>query len=236
MKQYLFKIIFLSLIVPICLAAPFQMGKDDLCFLNKDPELARFGFLGKLGAKDGVCQGIAGLSKIYFENVEFRPNEPMDLDVDQKIIEALKTYRQKKVVKILIRGYDGLNTLCKEHRDVFLQQSIDLNLQIAVKDISLVYAEFNSTKDTPISTPKQQSDMHKTIQKQIQILKSGHSPMILVYSHVMLVLDIHYSLNEYIYTYYDSNYLVFRTRSYKYGADGLPLLGQKMLWDITLQP
>lgn len=234
MSKHLYFLVFLSLFSQICEASGFQMGRDDLCFLNKDPELAKFGFWGKLGAKEGVCQGIAGLSKIYFENVEFRPYETKDLDLDKKMVTVLRTYRQKNTPKIIIRGYTGLNSLCRDYKDLFLQQSIQLNRDIAVKDIAPLYPEFNSMRDIPTSTLKQQYDMDKTIKRQLAILRSGYNPMILVYSHVMLVVDIQYSSNEYIYTYYDSNDLAFRKRSYKYGLDGLPLLGQKMLWDITL--
>lgn len=214
--------------------AQFQMGQHDLCFLNKDPDLAKFGFWGELGAREGVCQGIAGLSKIFRENVVFRPNLAKESSNIHRVFQAFKTYRTRPAEKIVIKGYTGLNELCRDYRDVFLRQSIILNRDIAVYDILPLYPEFRFYKDSPIFSIFQQLQIDQTIRRQVQLLKSGRYPMILIYSHVMLVVDIKWAFGAYFYTYYDSNHRDLQTWIISYGDDGLPLLGQRMLWDITL--
>lgn len=214
--------------------AQFQMQKNALCFLNKDPDLAQFGFWGELGAREGVCQGIAGISKIFYENVEFQPDKPKKTDTLARIQYAFKTYRARPLHKIVITGYSGLNQLCQDYRNAFLQQSIVLNRDIAISDILPIYPEFNAVKDKPIDNVFQQLKMDKTIKRQIDLLQSGSYPMILVYSHVMLVVDIRWSGSHVVYTYYDSNFRHFQTRTIRYTSYFLPELGQRMIWDITL--
>lgn len=214
--------------------AQFQMGRDDLCFLNKDPDLAQFGFWGRLGAQEGVCQGMAGLSKIYKENVIFKPRNPKGANTLNKIKHLYNTYRSRPLNKVVINGYSGLNELCQDYRNTFLQQSIELNRSIAIQDILPIYADFNSLRDSPITSENQRHQLGNTVDRQIKILKKHIHPMILVYSHVMLVTDITYTGDGYLYTYYDSNYRDFRQWFVAYGPDQWPVLNQRMIWDITL--
>ncbi len=215
--------------------AAFHMGKDDLCFLNKDPDLAQFGFWGELGVREGVCQGMAGLSKIYKENVEFRPEHPKNRELNlQSIFDAYNSYRIRPSQKIVITGYKGLNALCRDYRNVFLKQSIDLNRDIAIHDILPIYPQFNLIKDHPTENFAQQISMDLTVRRQRGLLQTGRYPLILVYSHVMLVTSIRKVGLGYEYTYYDSNYKDFKGRRIDYGPNGLPVLGQRMIWDITI--
>ncbi len=214
--------------------AQFLMGRDDLCFLNKDPDLAQFGIWGEIGAREGVCQGMASISKIFFENVQFKPNSPKSSDNKQRLLQALRSYRIRPAQKIVITGYDGLYDLCSDYRNTFLQYSIELNRDIAIKDIAPLYPEFNWIQDQPIWNEAQRERLHEAVQRQLGHLARGTFPLILVYSHVMLVVDIQWVGSGYYYTYYDSNDVKFRNWFVPYGNGQLPLLGQRMIWDITL--
>jgi len=144
MRHFL-SLIFSPLSIPT-LAASFQMERDGLCFKNANSELRRFGPLGELGSKQGVCQGMSGLVSAFHEHASFQPsktkmtdNEAYHAVLDLRRLHSGGCGKNKKVK---ITGFANLNEFCQAHKDLLMANAIDYNADIAVREISTNLDQF----------------------------------------------------------------------------------------------
>lgn len=223
---------------------PFDLTKDALCFRNGDPDLAKTGvpILGSLGARKGVCQGIAGIAAAFRENVEFVPNADRDSPtaVSRRLDRAIAANRAGSRGKIAIRGYASLFDLCRANRMTFLRKSIWVNAEIGVSEIFLPhYGAFLRLKKDPIGSKSDALSLRRELRDHLADaraeLREGKYPLLLYYSHVVLVRgyrDIAEASGKRIdLEVYDSNHPeALRTISVPIAADGLPSGENPMYW------
>ena len=229
-------ILFLSISVMSAIAADFSLERDGLCFKNADPELRRFGPLGRLGSTEGVCQGMSGLVSAFHEHAIFRPlKSKMIYNEALNAVNELRRYHSggcslKK--KIEISGFAHLNEFCQAHKDLFMESSIDYNADIAIREIAWNLDQFLILKNAPIVSLKGRRSLHSKIESLREQLAKGHWPLLLYYRHVVTVHSAIKTEDKVVFEIYDSN---LRTVEFviNYDIDGLPLSGQKMIWDIT---
>jgi hypothetical protein len=223
---------------------PFEMSKDALCFKNGDPDLAKTGIpvLGKLGVKKGVCQGIAAISGALRENAEFVPNAPADApsEIERKLASAVAANREGSRAKIQIMGFSSVEALCQANRMAFLKKAVWLNSEIIVSDILPVYLQFSRLKKAPIETQKNPEALRRqladTLAQTLAELREGRYPLLMFFSHVVLVRGYHDVLDEdgsrrIDLEVYDSNRMeALRTIPVTMAADGLPSGKNPMYW------
>lgn len=218
-------------------AIPFEMSGDSLCFENKDERLRQYGPLGRLGAKRGVCQGIAGISAAFFEQGVFDPSLPKPTENEARALIDRFVHRHSGgcSVRETVPGFANLKDFCSAYPGVFLRKAIAYNTSIAAREIVPHLPLFYTIKREPIRTERQRRLLHETVESLRTKVREGKSPLVLVYSHVMNVVSVADRGPEVAITYYDSNDLSgFRSLTVQYAADGLPALGaNRMLWDIT---
>ncbi len=223
---------------------PFEMSKDALCFRNGDPDLAKTGvpILGALGAEKGVCQGMAGIAAAFRENVEFVPAADVDSAyvVARNLDRAVSAYRAGSRRKIEIRGYRSLMDVCRANRMAFLKKAIWVNADIGVTDIFFPhYGAFQRLKKDPIGSKSDALSLRRQLRDYladaVSELREGHYPLLLYFSHVVLVRgyrDVTGPSGRRIdLEVYDSNHPeALRTISVAIAADGLPAGENPMFW------
>lgn len=223
---------------------PFDMTKDALCFKNGDPDLAKTGIpiLGSLGVNKGVCQGMAGIAAAFRENVEFVPAADVDSakSVARSLDRAVAANRAGSRRKIEIRGYASLFDLCRANRMAFLKKAIWVNADIGVKDIFLAhYGAFQRLKKDPIGSKSDALSLRRQLRDHladaVAELREGKYPLLLYYSHVVLVRgyrDVAGASGRRVdLEVYDSNHPeALRTISVAIAADGLPAGENPMYW------
>lgn len=223
-------------------AANFVMEKDGLCFKNSDPDLAKFGPLGQLGVKKGVCQGMSGIVSAFHEHAKFSPGKSkMTYNESIAALLELRRYHSggcKLSRKVEITGYANLNDFCKAQKGLFMAHAIDYNADIAVREISWYIDQFLILQDSKITSYLGRSNLHNHVESLRRRIGLGRWPLMLYYSHVVGVLSAtnHYvngKLDKVVFGIYDSNYSSSIERVVHYFKDGLPTAGQKMLWDVT---
>jgi hypothetical protein len=229
---------------------PFDMTKDAICFKNGDPGLAKTGIpiLGRLGMNTGVCQGIAGISAAFRENVEFVPAAPPAPanEIDTLVDRAVRANREQSREKITITGYSSLVDLCNANRMKFLRKSVWMNLDILVADILEHYPQFRLLKKNPISKhPNSEQLRHELadhLADALSELREGHYPLILYFSHVVTArayreVQAEDGSRRIELEVYDSNHLeATRVLTFKRAADGLPATSNWMIWTLHTHP
>lgn len=226
----------------LAFANSFNMDTDGLCFVNHNEELKRFGPLGKLGHKKGVCQGMSGLVAAFHEHAKFKPNK--DKMTDNEAFWALQELRRyhsggcgsKK--KVEITGFSNLKEFCQSHRDLLMANAIDYNADIAIREISWNLDEFLILQDSSLTTLLGRKKIQTSLENFKKQLLSGRWPLMLYYSHVVAVHSIQNEfkngkLSKVVLGIYDSNYSKSMEYAIHYSEDGLPKAGQRMVWDIT---
>ena len=226
----------------LAFANSFNMDVDGLCFANGSEELKRFGPLGKLGHKKGVCQGMSGLVAAFHEHASFKPTKDKMTDNEAFwAVQELRRYHSggcasKK--KIEIAGFSNLKEFCQSHRDLLLSNAIDYNADIAVREISWNLDEFLIVQDSPLTTTLGRKKIQSSIDNFRKHLVSGRWPLMLYYTHVVAVHSVHNEfingkLSKVVFGIYDSNYSKSIQYTIQYSDDGLPKAGQRMIWDVT---
>lgn len=238
-----FRFLFIAALwaAPAVAQPAYHMGQG-LCFVNKDAGLTKAVWgLGALARKKGACQGMSSIVAAFMERVEFDPARPrIDGDITETMIKGMmKEYRRGCARRVLrIPGYRNLNELCSDHREFFLKQAIWNNADIAVNEIAGRLIDFLSRRNRPIAAARDRTDMAHAIRTFRYWLGLGRKPLILVYSHVMTVLDVQDTLSEAgtpqtILWLYDPNTNSVSRYEVNLDPDGLPSRGQKKFWEIT---
>jgi hypothetical protein len=240
MKSITFLFTFLFYL-PIS-ARSFDITQDGLCFKNYDPVFREFGILGTLARKEGICQGMTGLVSAFYEHATFSPHQPK-LTTSETIeaIEELRRYHSgacKLSRKVEIKGYKNLNEFCRDHKKVFMAQTIDYNADIAIREISWKLDELFIIKNKKMVSSIERFRLHQQIESLRKKLSLGRWPLMLYYKHVIGVYAIsdqykNGKLHSVILKTYDSNYSSPSTYLIEYDLDGLPKAGYKMIWDTT---
>jgi hypothetical protein len=219
------------------LAWSFSMNKDGLCFTNGTPELRRFGPMGELGSKKGICQGMSGIVSAFHEHASFQPTKTkMTYNEAMDAISELRRYHSggcKLKKKVQITGYSNLFDFCKAHKNLLMANAIDYNTDIAVREISWNLEEFLILQDAPIKTNLGRLNLHAKVESLREDLKQGRWPLLLYYSHVVAVHSVTKTSDKVVFEIYDSNYSTSIEYTVAYSSDGLPKSGQKMIWNTT---
>lgn len=235
-------IMLLSSFLSFSTFAAFDMAKDGLCFLNADKELRRFGPMGELGSKKGVCQGMSGLVSAFHEHAKFSPHKTkMTYSEAMVAVAELRRYHSGGCglnKKVEIKGFANLNDFCRSHKDLLMGNAIDYNADIAVREISWKLDEFLYLQDDAINSKLNRIKMHNNVESLRKRLSNGRWPLMLYYSHVVTVHNATVFTkagvrSRVVFGLYDSNSSRSITYEVRYGADGLPAQGQRMIWDIT---
>lgn len=215
--------------------AGFNMASDGLCFTNGTPELRRFGPLGKLGDKKGICQGMSGIVSAFHENAQFAPREAKlsPAKAAQVLANLRRLHSGDCNKRIKISGYANLQEFCGDHRDLLMKNAIQYNADIAVREISWKLTEFLYYKDSKITSDSERQKLHNNIQSMRKELGRGRWPLLLYYSHVVGVFSAVERNGGVTFGIYDSNYSHTIEIHVPYDWDGLPMAGQKMLWDLS---
>lgn len=234
MKNLLF---ILSLFSFSALAAPFNFAADGLCFQNGDPELKRFGPMGQLGSKKGICQGMSGIVSAVREHATFQPTKSkMSANDAFWAMAELRRYHSggcSSSKKVKITGYANLQEFCRDHKDLLMANAIDYNADIAIREIGWNIDEFLIYTDNPITSLGGRRLMHSHINTLIDYVNEGKWPLLLYYSHVVGIHSVVKTKDKVTFGIYDSNYSKSIEYSIAYSSDGLPKPGQKMVWNAT---
>lgn len=214
---------------------PFSMGEDDLCFLNSDPDLARVDpVLGRLGVKEGVCQGIAAISGALLRNVEFRAgSRPTEAEGARLLSRAVSSYLANRTSRVVVEGYRNAREFCAAHRDAFLRKSIYANADIAAREILVRVPELFSRKKSGVETLADRKRLLGRMQELREELRSGRPALMLLWKHVVLIYGYRETPDEVVLSAYDSNSELEREFRIALDSEGLPVSGQPMIWDIT---
>jgi hypothetical protein len=214
---------------------PFAMGEDDLCFLNSDPDLGRVDpVLGRLGVKEGVCQGIAAISGALLRNAEFRPGTPPDARAASRLLDrAVASYLSGSETRVVIEGHANARELCRAHRDGFLRKSIYVNADLATREILLRVPELFRRKKSGVSSPSDRKLLLRRLHELRDELAGGRPALMLLWKHVVLVFAYREEPGSTVLTAYDSNSEKEREFEIEIASDGLPAAGQPMVWDVT---
>lgn len=235
-----FILTIVSLAFTMNLFASYQYAQDGLCFLNADKELANFGPLGRLGVKEGICQGMSGLVSAFHEKAEFIPSSRKISDTEAffalKDIMRLHSGGCKKG-KVKIHGYANLQEFCQSHKSLLMESAIQYNLDIAIREIGWNIGDFLYYKDRILTNQRDLAKINKTVSKIKKYLQAGKWPLFLYYKHAV---TIHSMKEEYLagklskvkLQAYDSNFKMSVEIVVEY-ANGKVKSGQRMIWDIT---
>jgi hypothetical protein len=235
-------VLILSLLFFFAEAKAFNFDTDGLCFKNGSEELKRFGPLGQLGHKKGICQGMSGVVSAFLEHAVFKPNKKKMgfSEASWAVTDILRLHSggcsPKK--KIEISGYSSLNDFCRTHKDLLMANSIDYNADIAFREISWKMDQFLFFEDSPIQSLHGRLKLHKNLLSLKNRLSEGRYPLMLYYSHVVMIHSLSnlYSegkLSKVVLGIYDSNFSRSTEYVIDYSHDALPKIGQRMIWDIT---
>jgi hypothetical protein len=235
-------VLILSLLLFFAEAKAFNFDTDGLCFKNGSEELKKFGPLGQLGHKKGICQGMSGVVSAFLEHATFKPgkNKLGSTEAYWAVNDILRLHsggcRTKK--KIVISGHASLSDFCRAHKDLLMEKAIDYNADIAVREISWKMDQFLLFEDSPIQSHNSRLKLHKNVLSLKSRLNEGRYPLMLYYRHVVMIHSVRHlytegKLSKVVLGIYDSNY--YRSTEYviDYSRDALPKSGQKMIWDIT---
>ena len=224
---------------------PFDIQTDALCFKNSEPDLAKTGIpvFGYVGMKKGVCQGIAGISAAFRENVEFEPAAvPESASTAVRLINlAVRMNREHRRAKVTVHGYRDLMDFCRANRMAFLRKSIEMNAKIGLSDIVFPHLlQFERLKKTPIGSQKHPEALRRQLAETLATaqseLREGRYPLLLYFSHVVLLRGLHEvkdasGARQIDLEIYDSNHPEsLQTVSVTLAADGLPDGANRMYW------
>ncbi|HTL10928.1 MAG TPA: hypothetical protein VL588_00485 [Bdellovibrionota bacterium] len=229
---------------------PFSFDDDSLCFYNADPELTDFGPLGKWGAKNGICQGIAGVASAFHSNAVFEPSAPKPATRKAAlglVSEAIRLHKGEcDHQHVRVPGYANLAEFCRDYRHDFLRLAMDYNANIAVLEIFPKLGKFYSRKNGPLKTQSDRRDVKRALDSIYARLARGKAPLLMHYSHVVLVRGMRYEyaagrISRALLDVYDSNVTAADQASnptidewsYDFDADGLPSMSDEMIWDVT---
>lgn len=235
------KTLLLTLLSFNALAASWSPEADYLCFLNNDREMETYGTpgLGWLATKEGACQGMAGLASAFKDHAVFSPRSPKLSEKKSKdLITRLRMqFASGCPGKIVVPGYKNLREFCEDYRAEFLKQSVGFNADIAVLEIARELPTFLSYKDNELKSDKGRLLLHQELMKIQKNFQAGRSPLLLIYRHVRSVVDFKDSViqGKRVITVklYEVNDNSTRIRTVKYARDGLPEVGNTMVWDVT---
>lgn len=217
---------------------------DALCFQNSDPELSRVGvpILGSLGVKEGVCQGMAGVTAAFLENARFDASVPVVLS-DEEVrgfIEQLVQRHQRGTsganAMMVIPGARGLRDFCSQHRREFMRASILYNADIATHEILPLLPELYALKRGPLRNLNDQLRLRVELAAIATHLREGRYPLMLYFKHVVMVTGVREHEGRVELSAYDSNHPDEVVKYFvEFDADGLPAISNFMFWDVTPQ-
>ena len=243
MKFFFALILISSTSVYANIELPYHPETDALCFKNGDPELAYAGvpILGELGVKQGICQGMAGVTAAVLENAEFEPAREAPNTgkaVHQLVQSFLENHRHDIQKRVVIGGFKNLREFCEKNKMEVMRAAILYNAEIATKKILPHLPTFLTLKKCPLRGVLDQEFLLTQLRSIEETLKQGHYPLMMYYSHVVMVtgfsetiLDSGERLVEI--STYDSNHPeVVVADVFLLGMDGLPDLGNFMVWKL----
>ena len=230
--------------LPLSAAArDFDRATDSLCFQNADPEMGQAAPFpwGKFAVKTGACQGIAGLAAAFFENAEFNTEAAKPAsraEVRALILRIIHAHRlgwRPAAHKTEIPGYANLQRFCEDYRTEFLRSAVLYNRNIATHEILKRLPEFIFSRGKIRSRPAAEQVLG-TLDGFERKLQRGELPLLLYYSHVVLVYSLKRSPLAIVLTVYDSNRK--EQREITFALDSAGLLDRRnpqnfMIWDIT---
>ncbi len=223
----------------------FTMAKDALCFKNATQVIEDYGplGLGTLGKKEGICQGIAGVTAAFVENAVFSPsNKKLSADENADLIErAIQLHSGGCKKRFTVPGYKNMQEFCSANLSEIVFQATMYNADIATYEIGTYnLTSFLFYQDNLLTSHGARVLLHNNILSLKERLEEGRAPLMLVYKHVTMVTGLRYKIENGKLSYiaidhYDSNHPEKLSVHYiLYGTDGLPKTGKnRMLWDIT---
>jgi hypothetical protein len=239
MKLFLAVHLILSSYVFADIQLPYQPKTDALCFENGDPDLAHVGIpiLGSLGVKEGVCQGIAGVTAAFLENAQFEPSiEPIET-ADKIVHQLVENHRQGIRVKTIIPGSKNIREYCEKNKREFMRESILYNAEIATHQILQHVPLLFKLKKNVLRNRSDQNMLLAQLRTIEDTLSSGRYPLMLYYKHVVMVTAFSEKILEtgrvVELSVYDSNHpneIVIHL--FELDMDGLPTLSNYLVWNI----
>jgi hypothetical protein len=224
-------------------ALPYSPLTDALCFKNADPELSQVGvpILGSLGVKQGICQGMAGVTAAFLENAQFEPevqSTTSDAEVRSLIQKLVSLHQHVSREAVVINGSKNISDFCVKNKKEIMRASIFYNAEIATHEILPLLPEFYAVEKENLRGPQDQLRLQSELQSIEDTLKSGQYPQMLYFKHVVMVTEykevMSASGREIHLSVYDSNHpeqIVEHVFSLE--MTGLPNLANYMVWDIT---
>jgi len=232
----------MMLSVLLALSLPYQPATDALCFKNADPALADAGIpiLGKLGAKQGVCQGMAEVTAAFLENAKFAPDLPStesEQEANTLIARLLAFHRNHARGLVMINGSKNLKEFCEKNKKQLMRAAILENAEIAAEQILPLLPEFFTVKKGNLRGLADQEQLATALSQLEASLKVGQYPLMLYYKHVVMVTGmkelISDSAREIQVTVYDSNRPdQVITHVFPLEMDGLPKLTNHLVWAL----
>lgn len=224
-------------------ALPYSPLTDALCFKNADPELSQAGvpILGSLGVKEGICQGIAGVTAAFLENAKFSPEIQTNddaIEVRSQIQKLVSLHQHASRDTIAINGAKNIKEFCEQNKKEFMRASILYNAEIASREILPVLPELYTLKKTALRGTQDQLRLQAELQSIEATLKSGRYPLMLYFKHVVMVTQFKEAIDTNGRTIklsvYDSNHPdQIVDHVFSFDVTDLPSLSNYMVWDIT---
>lgn len=218
---------------------------QELCFLNNDPRLAEtVPVLGPYAVDKGACQGMSAIMAAFREGARFAPHAaaPATEAQAQAILDRLMSRHAGGcgpahaggAAAIEVPGFASLRAFCEAFPRIFLREAVVSNAEIAVLEIAPIWPEFRWRKHEPIEGESSRRLLHDRLAQVFGQLRRGKSPLLLYFSHVVMVTQVAAYKDELAFEIIDPNVRGAKVIRIPYGADGLPLAGQSpMYWEIS---
>lgn len=238
----LLRIPFTHAAAPSAILLPFDYDASSLCFQNADPELSQFGWLGRWGARYGICQGIAGMASALWKNAVFDPaaEAPASVAEARRLIARAVRYNKGACERrVRIPGFANTRDFCERFRHELLRDSMLYNASIAVSEILPTLPQFYTRKGAPLKCRHERVRLKRTIESLRRGLARGEPQLLMHYSHVVLAYGLRFetgvdgTITRAVFTVYNSNSTQPEEWAYGYDADGLPSMSNELIWNVT---
>lgn len=231
----------------------FKVEADTLCFQNASPIIEELGPrpFGRVGSREGICQGMAGVSAAFFQHAQFEPTQTKRLtqrEARRRVHQLIRLHKNNCPTnrKVKFPGYTNLKSFCKDYTNVLVDRATLYNFGLVMREVFKDLPQFLIQKNIPITRRRHQRQLNRTLESIHQSIESGEPALLLYHSHVVMVygFEVHKNSNgrpdSVNLLIYDSNmrqpafpnsiphhYTVHLT------SEGEVAMGQPLFWDIT---